>query len=315
MLNEPLDHQPKQKKDKRNLVYSLFVVLLLGTWAYIIYDKSVTTHSKEQLQTQINAIDSSRAELKLEFNATSARLDSLTGKHIQLIDKLADKNKTIQHLKNTIAGLLQKQNMTATQLLEARKMIDELNGKVNDLYNELALLQNKNQALTLANEQLNNEKLQLQDTLNKTVAYNQYVTNEASTLHASNFSIEALKVHNNGKEKMITVAKKTDLLRISFDLDANRIAPSGEKELFICIVSPDGKIITSGNTVTTRLDGTIPYTTKVTVQYEQGKTASVNINWRNNGNYEPGDYTIIVYQNGYKIGQGSILLKKSGIFG
>jgi uncharacterized coiled-coil DUF342 family protein len=315
MLNEPLDHQPKQKKDKRNLVYSLFVVLLLGTWAYIIYDKSVTTHSKEQLQTQINAIDSSRAELKLEFNATSARLDSLTGKHIQLIDKLADKNKTIQHLKNTIAGLLQKQNITATQLLEARKMIDELNGKVNDLYNELALLQNKNQALTLANEQLNNEKLQLQDTLNKTVAYNQYVTNEASTLHASNFSIEALKVHNNGKEKMITVAKKTDLLRISFDLDANRIAPSGEKELFICIVSPDGKIITSGNTVTTRLDGTIPYTTKVTVQYEQGKTASVNINWRNNGNYEPGDYTIIVYQNGYKIGQGSILLKKSGIFG
>ncbi|PZX65516.1 hypothetical protein [Hydrotalea sandarakina] len=315
MLNEPLDHQPKQKKDKRNLVYSLFVVLLLGTWAYIIYDKSVTTHSKEQLQTQINAIDSSRAELKLEFNATSARLDSLTGKHIQLIDKLADKNKTIQHLKNTIAGLLQKQNITATQLLEARKMIDELNGKVNDLYNELALLQNKNQALTLANEQLNNEKLQLQDTLNKTVAYNQYVTNEASTLHASNFSIEALKVHNNGKEKMITVAKKTDLLRISFDLDANRIAPSGEKELFICIVSPDGKIITSGNTITTRLDGTIPYTTKVTVQYEQGKTASVNINWRNNGNYEPGDYTIIVYQNGYKIGQGSILLKKSGIFG
>jgi uncharacterized coiled-coil DUF342 family protein len=315
MLNEPLDHQPKKKKDKRNLVYSLFLVLLLGTRAYIIYDKSVTTHSKEQLQTQINAIDSSRAELKLEFNATSARLDSLTGKQIQLIDKLADKNKTIQHLKNTIAGLLQKQNITATQLLEARKMIDELNGKVNDLYNELALLQNKNQALTLANEQLNNEKLQLQDTLNKTVAYNQYVTNEASTLHASNFSIEALKVHNNRKEKMITVAKKTDLLRIRFDLDANRIGRSGEKELFICIVSPDGKIITSGNTITTRLDGTIPYTTKVTVQYEQGKTASVNFNWRNNGNYEPGDYTIIVYQNGYKTGQGSILLKKSGVFG
>jgi len=315
MLNESLDYQPKQKKDRHNLIYTLFVVLLLGTWAYIIYDKSVTTHSKEQLQTQINAIDSSKAELKLEFNATSARLDSLTGKHIQLIDKLADKNKTIQHLKNTIAGLLQKQNITATQLLEARKMIDELNGKVNDLYNELALLQNKNQALTLANEQLTNDKVQLQDTLNKTVAYNQYVTDEASTLHASNFSIEALKVHNNGKEKMITIAKKTDILRISFDLDANRIAPSGEKELFVCIVSPDGKVIASGNTMNTRLDGTIPYTTKVAVQYEQGKPAPVNINWRNNGNYEPGDYTIIVYQNGYKIGQGSILLRKSGIFG
>ncbi|RTL47354.1 MAG: hypothetical protein EKK39_14430 [Sphingobacteriales bacterium] len=315
MLYEPIEPQQVAKKDKRNWIYSLFVVMLLGTWAYIIYDKSTTTHSKEQLQAQVNAIDSSKAELRVEFNATSARLDALTGKHIQLIDKLADKNKTIQHLKNNIVVLLQQRNTTTTQLLQAKKMIDELNEKVNDLYNELALLQSKNQALTLANEQLNNDKAQLQDTLSKTVAFNNYITNEASTLHASNFSIEALKLRNNGKEKMITIAKKADILRINFDLDENRIAPSGEKELYICIVNPDGIIVSSGNTILTKKEGVKPYTAKVVVQYEQGKTATVNLNWRNNEDYQPGDYTIMVYQNGYKIGQGSILLKKSSLFG
>ncbi|WP_298302233.1 hypothetical protein [Hydrotalea sp.] len=315
MLYEPIEPQEVTKKDKRNWIYSLFVVLLLGTWTYIIYDKSNTIHSKEQLQTQINAIDSSKAGLRHEFNATSARLDSLTGKHIQLIDKLADKNKTIQYLKNNIAALLQQRNTTATQLLQARKMMDELNGKVNDLYNELAVLQSKNQALTLANEQLSNDKAQLQDTLNKTVAYNNYITDEASTLHASNFSIEALKMRSNGKEKMITVAKKADILRINFDLDENRVASSGSKELYICIVDPEGNIISSGNTLVTRKDGVKPYTAKIVVQYEQGKTAPVNLNWRNNEDYQPGDYTIMVYQNGYKIGQGSVLLKKSSLFG
>lgn len=315
MLYESIEPNEVTKKDKRNWIYSLFVVLLLGTWAYIIYDKSNTTHSKEQLQSQINAIDSSKAALKLEFNATSARLDSLTGKHIQLIDKTTAKNKTIEHLKNNIAALLQQRNATATQLLQARKMIDELNNKVNDLYNELALLQSKNQSLTLANEQLNIDKAELQDTLSKTVTYNNYVTDEASTLHASNFSIEALKMRNNGKEKMIAVAKKTDLLRINFDLDENRIAPSGTKELYICIINPNGSIISSGNTLVTRKEGIKPYTTMIEVQYEQGKTTPVNINWRNNKDYQPGEYNIIVYQNGYKIGQGSILLKKSSIFG
>jgi len=44
----------------------------------------------------------------------------------------------------------------------------------------------------------------------------------------------------NGKEKETVKAKKVDKLRITFDLDENRISTSGVKDLYISITAPDG---------------------------------------------------------------------------
>ena len=48
-----------------------------------------------------------------------------------------------------------------------------------------------------------------------------------------------------------------------FDLDENRIAPSGDKELFICVTGPDGKLITippTSGTFPSRDEGDKQYT-------------------------------------------------------
>ena len=70
------------------------------------------------------------------------------------------------------------------------------------------------------------------------------VINASPFLHASNINIAALDIKNSGKEKSTTAAKRADVFRISFDLDENRIAPSGSKELFVCVTGPDGHPIT-----------------------------------------------------------------------
>ncbi len=46
------------------------------------------------------------------------------------------------------------------------------------------------------------------------------------------------------KKKLLKLAKRADLFRISFDLDENRVAPSGEKDLYVCVTGPDGHPIT-----------------------------------------------------------------------
>src|SRR5436189_86891 len=71
----------------------------------------------------------------------------------------------------------------------------------------------------------------------------EYIIDIGSTLHASNFNIVAIDERKGGKEKQTTKAKKADKLRISFDLDENRISTSGPKQLFVCITGPDGKPI------------------------------------------------------------------------
>jgi hypothetical protein len=69
----------------------------------------------------------------------------------------------------------------------------------------------------------------------------------------------------------------------SFDLDENRIAPSGNKELYVCVYGPDGKPITmptaGSGTFTTRDEGDKVFTNKVDVNYEQGKRLPVSFDW------------------------------------
>ena len=82
------------------------------------------------------------------------------------------------------------------------------------------------------------------------------------------FNFNIVGLHERGsKEKETTTARKVDKLRITFDLE-NRIAPSGSKEIFVCITAPDGtqvavEALGSGKFVTR--DGVEKLFTKVSV--------------------------------------------------
>jgi hypothetical protein len=66
--------------------------------------------------------------------------------------------------------------------------------------------------------------------------------------------------------------------------------------------------------MTTRQDGEKTYTSKLTVNYEQGTRQNVQLPLKQE-KFQTGDYKIQVYQNGFKIGEGVRTLKKGGIFG
>jgi TolA-binding protein len=235
---------------------------------------------------------------------------------------MKEKSDSIQKLKSSVASILRKKNATAAELADAKKMIDEMNGKVEELYAEIDKLKNENQQLTADKTQLTTEKAQIaaqkdtiQQNLEKTTAEKQHVEDVASTLHASAINVEAIDVKRSGKEKETTTAKKADLIRVTFKLDENRIAPSGQKEIYICVTNPDGTPISRGTVVTTREDGDKQYTDKVVVNYQQGKVLPVSFDWKNGDNkLQTGNYKIEIYHNGYKIGEGSTTLKKGGLF-
>jgi hypothetical protein len=102
-------------------------------------------------------------------------------------------------------------------------------------------------------------------------------------------------------------------LRISFNLDENRIATSGTKQLFIIAKDPTGKVITeealASGKINTRQDGQIDYTTKIDAEYKQGEAKGINFDLTQADKYIKGNYSIIVYQNGFKIGEGVAILK------
>jgi FtsZ-binding cell division protein ZapB len=316
--------QPRSN-DNRKIIYGLLILALLGTWGYIIWDKSKSNETITQLQSQYSNVDSSRNAIQQEYNDALARLDSATGNNTQLQGVNAERKEEIDRLKRQISSITNNKHATAAELSRARGLINQLNMKIDDMYVEIQRLRGENQNLTTSNQrlgrerdQLTTEKTQLQENLTTTETARREVEEVASTLHASNMNITPINVKNRGKEKETATAKRVDLLRISFDLDENRIAPSGSKELYVAVTAPDGRPVTmaSGSgTFDTREEGSKTYTNKVTVPYEQGKRATVGFDWKQEGRYQLGEYKIEVYHNGFKIGEGRKALKKGGLFG
>jgi hypothetical protein len=312
---------PAPRKDNRGLIYGVLIAALLGTWGYIIYDKSKTKEVIQQKDVQYAALDSSKNMVQKEYDDALLRLDAMTSSNSRLDSLVKTKDKELTGIKNRINSLVKKNNASAADLAEARKLIKELNGKVDGYLQEIERLTAENQQLTKDKETLTTQKTELETNLASTTAEKVAAEEKVdigSTLHASNFKITAINEKSGGKEKTTSSAKKADKLRISFDLDENRITPTGPKDLYVLVTDPAGKVVSeqglnSGN-FTTRTDGEKAFTNKVSVDYEQGVRKAVSFDLKQTEKYTPGAYKVEVYQNGFKIGEGTVNMKKGGLF-
>lgn len=314
------EQNPKDKNKK--IILGVLIALLLATWAYIIYDHSHKNQEIAGLQYQTTASDSAKSAIQVEYNDALKRMDSLTGSNTQLQGTMAQQKQEIDELKKKIENIRDENN---GDLSKAKSLIEELKGKVNGLYAQVAALKQENEHLTASNQTLASErdtiavqKQRVSDSLNLVNIAKNKILDEASTLHASNISIEAIQVKGD-KESETTRAKKADLLRVNFTIDANRVAPSGPKDLYIIVVAPDGRVVSipsqGSGTFQTREEGQKVYTNMQNISYVQGERKKVSFDWDQGGRYQTGDYKIAIYNNGYKIGEGDKTLKKNGFLG
>jgi TolA-binding protein len=309
------------KKDNRGIIYGVLIAALLGTWGYIIYDKSKTKEVIQQKDVQYASLDSVRNQLLTDYQAAEIRLDKMTSENTKLDSLVKTRDKDVTSMRSRIKTLINKQNATAADLAEARKLINQLNGKIEEYVLEIERLQGENQQLTADKQQLTTEKQQLTDTLNTKLTENKELSTKVdvgSTLNATNFHIAAINEKKSGKESETSRAKKADKFRVSFDVE-NRLSLTGTKDLYVIVTNPEGQVVKEdglgSGSVTTREDGDKEFTNKVSIDYEQGKRKNVSFDLKQTDKYQPGTYKVEVYQNGFKIGEGAVTLKKGGIFG
>ncbi len=314
------------KKDNRNTIYGLLIgtiILLLG---YIVYDKTQDNKTQDVLATtqtalqttqiNYNNLDSAKTLLQTEFDAVSSKVDTLTTNNLKLEGAMAAKSNEIASMKSKISMILKKSNASESELKEARAMILDMNSKVDSYVAEISKLKAENQQLTNEKNQLTTDKTQL------TTEKNQLSTDKknleekvdvASTLTASHINITAIKMRGD-KEKETETAKRADFFRLSFVIDENRVAASGNKSLYVVITSPEGKTSVPQGNFKTRDGIELQYTETIPVNYEQGKVLPVSFDWKPGSQFVPGDYKIEIYNNGFKIGETRKSMKKGGLF-
>lgn len=306
----------------RNILTAILVIALLGTWGYIIYDKNKTRQEQQTLTSQIVSSDSAKNELQRELDDAALRLDALKTSNVKADSLLKTKDKDIQALRSRAQKILNDKNATTAQLAEARRLIAQLKGNIETYTAQIDSLTVANTQLRETNRIVTEQRDVVQknlDSASDVIKQKETVIDVGSTLHASDFSIEGIKEKNSGKEKVTTTAKRVDKLKISFTIDENRITPSGPKDLYVCITSPDGSPVIvdalGSGTFTTRDGVQKSFTKKVQINYVQGKKQPVTVEWSQNSKFQTGNYKIEIYNNGFKIGEGTRSLKKGGLFG
>ena len=311
--------QPRGSNNK-GIIIGVLAAALLGTWGYWLYKNNQSSQEITSHETKETAYMSARDSVQMLYNDALSRLDSITGNNNNLQGQVTDKNTEISKLKSEINSILKKKNATQAELAKAKDLITQLNSKIENLEADNARLTGENQQLTSANTQLSEEKTTLQQNLQTTTAEKDELASTvdvASTFSASNFQISPIHEKKNGKEKTTTTAKRVDKLVVSFDVE-NRIAKSGPADMYVIVTAPDGKVISdpsmNSGTFTTRNEGDKTFTSKVSVDYEQGTRKAMSVPIRQN-DFQTGDYKIEVYHNGFKVGEGVKTLKKGGLFG
>ncbi len=308
---------PRKNSHAKSIIIGVLAAGLIGTWGYFLYAKNNSDKKISEQQTAITKVTDEKGQLQVSFNATLARLDSVTSANNVLQGEKNTLQKDIDNKKSQIRKILNDKNATASQLEKAKTMIADLNDKITGLENQVAQLTTTNQQLTADNGTLKQQNSSLQDNLTTANTQKQDLektVDVASTFSASNIQITPVDERKNGKEKETSVAKKVNKLVVSFDVE-NRIAKPGETDMYLIVTCPDGKIITdSTSTLNTRIDGDKHFTSKLTVNYDQqGSKKNVQFPIRKD-DFMTGDYKVEIYQNGFKIGESTRSLRKGGLF-
>ena len=197
----------KKGNSGRNILTAALVILLLGTWGYIIYDKNNTREITEGLTTQIVNSDSARNELQRELDDAALRLDALKTSNVKADSLLKTKDKDVEELKSRVQKILNDKNATTAQLAEAKRLVAQLKGNIETYVAEIESLKAENVQLTeekrvvIAQRDIVQKGL---DSAGNVIREKEDVIDVGSTLHASNFSIIGIKERNSGKEKETT---------------------------------------------------------------------------------------------------------------
>lgn len=284
----------------------LLSVCILGLSGYMLYDSLNTEMSETEVKTQFT-------DLKSEYQYIQKDLESA-------VSDIHFNSKEIVAQKQKIEKLINKNNVTQEELMEAKKIMGTLSKTILKNYKEkVIVLEDEKLKLLSEKDKIVIEVSKLQDKVNdldekiikekKSSERKDQLITYASKLSLSNFKLNSFKVRSSGKEIQTDKAYRIDRIKVNFDINENILAPSGQKILFMVIKNPKSETVTFSN----RPSGVffvnnkkIIFSDKVEINYANGKEQTLEFVW-DNEDFSRGDYVMEVYE---KTKQGAFLIGK-----
>ena len=170
-------------------------------------------------------------------------------------------------------------------------------------------LARENAGLRAENEEIKSQNITLTSQVAEATTRNQDLSKRmtlAEKLNVTGVSLTPLK--GNGKtEKNVTKAKQ---LMVSFTVPQNNSTPPGAKTIYLRIVNPEGQLLGGGGGAMHFEGGSVPTTARKSIEYSGDEISGIHIYWDVNTTLTPGDYTVELFTDGYRLTSRHFTLKK-----
>jgi hypothetical protein len=296
-------------------IYIAIIILLLLINGGAFYKLIIENQKREDQKVVIEKKDADLKGLNQQFETAKQDLEGMKGKNSELDSIVNARQAMIEKIQGQLAVAQKRGNMSAGELAKYKEMVSKVQSDNAELQKKIEELTAKNQELTAENLKVN-QSLAAEKTTTAALTDDKAKLSKkvelGSLLHIQGLKIEGEKKRKNGKEVAKTSAKSIDLLKITFATGDNKVLEKGNLSLYVRVINPKGETLAvadqgSGTTKLADGGGDVQYSKKVDLDWDQ-TSKNVSMDWTENIK-SPGTYKVEVYQAGYLVGQGSVLLK------
>ena len=294
------------KKNRSNTGLLLLVVLLLVSNVVMLWMLMQRNKDVEQGEQQVAAITSEKENVSMLLENMLASYDTLKTANNQLTTEMEAQKAQIEQL------LTQVKNGNYS-LSKAKKEAETLRRIMKGYVATIDSLNQANQLLTAENI---NVKQELGETQGQRDALAQEkdelagVVAKGSVLHTTSITAGALFMRNNGKQVDTERASKAEMVKCCFTLGENSITRPGDKEIYMRVISPDGKVLpaSEGNNRFQFNGVEGEFSARREVNY-QNKPVDVCVFWTGSEEMRTGQYVVEIYENGAQVSKATFNLK------
>ncbi len=292
-------------ENKNKNVVTILAIALIGSLAGNVFLFMKKNEVQTTMQTKIDTLYIEKGKVESELEMTSMELDKYKGINDSL-DKVVEEGKgQIAQLEEDVKKLKVAAKKDASKKKELQAKIDEMNKLVESYLEKIDQLITENQLLK-------NQNAELTDQVSDMTEQNKNLTgkvNVAAMIRTEYIKVKALKkkVMGDGYSES-SLAKKVDKFKIDFTLLENKLAETGDKNIHVRIIAPNGKTLGGGTFNSGDTSNPTEFTSTVIVQYEKSRKSNGSVEFAGS-DFEAGNYKVEIYIDGLLSGGGGVVLK------
>jgi regulator of replication initiation timing len=311
-------------------IAGIAIALLLGSVIYLAIGKSNTSKQLADLEMNFEEQKSALADVEAKYNEAVTQLESQKGVNAELDAKINEQLTQLSNQKSDIDRLIREKKNYKNALADMEKQKVQYLAEIDQLKQQVGVLTVDNQRLTTDNQTLTTNLTDTKSQLDQSTAAKAALISEKTQLEAektvlskkvdrgsaidvAGITVTPIDVRSSGKEREKSRAKRVDKVNICFNTEANEVVDAGEETFHLIIIDPTGApllndALGSGVSTDKKAESDFRFTTTAVTSYQNQETKVCGA-WQPGANFVKGNYTVEIYNKGYKVGSSTFKLK------